>query len=144
MKKNPIVLAIAVTLFAGWLTWLGVQALGAKKPIVVSRAQLATSQYDVEVDLSDGPLPERVVVRRVRWSVDDRPPSGEIRVLNLAGAEGFTGPGTYLVPLLRKGPDYAVAHFPRDPGDPRPVAPSPRIYPATAEVLAQWDEARGR
>ena len=67
MKKSPVVLALAIVLFAGWLTWLGVQALGVKKPVVVSRAQLAVSQFDVEADLEqnpDGTLPKTIIVRR--------------------------------------------------------------------------------
>lgn len=145
MKKNPVVLGIALVLFAGWLTWLGIQALGAKKPVIVSRAQLATSQYDVEVDLPAEPLPHKVTIRNVHWAADDKAPSGEITVRNLASTTGYAGPGTYLLPLVRTGNDFAVAGYPPDPGlvTLQPEA-KPRIYPVSPEILQQWDEVRAK
>src|SRR4051812_4729368 len=111
MKKSPVALAVAVLLFAGWLTWLGIKAVRDSRPIVVSRAQLAVSQYDVEADLvanPDGTLPLGVRVARVRWAADDRKPpqDEEITVVNLAKAQGYRGKGSYLLPLVRyKGRD---------------------------------------
>ncbi len=154
MRKSPVELAVAVLLFVGWLTWLGIQAVRDRRPLVVSRAQLAVSQYDVEVDLAanpDGSLPLGVKVQRVRWASDDRaPPAGEeIAVANLPQTQGYQGPGTYLLPLVRRGKDYAVAGLPLDPGyapphEPLHEPPKPRIYPAAPGVMKQWDEIRGQ
>ena len=152
MKKSPVALAIAVLLFVGWLTWLGIKAVRDRHALVVSRAQLAISQYDVEVDLEanpDGSLPQGVRVVRVRWAADDRKPTQgeEITVVNIDKTQGYQGQGTYLLPLVRyKGRDkeFEVAGLPLDPGyPPLHEPPKPRIYPATPGVLKQWDEIRG-
>jgi hypothetical protein len=147
MKKSPLVLAIAILLFAGWLTFLGIEAMRNRNPMVVSRSQLTLSQYDIEADLDSGSagLPTRITVHSVRWSVDGAKPSGEINVLNLPSVQGYVGPGRYFLPLVRKGNDYEVAKTPGslDPGFlPRESIP-PRIYPDTPEVQRQWNEIRG-
>jgi hypothetical protein len=150
MKKSPVALAVAVLLFAGWVTWLGIQAVRDRQPLVVSRAQLAVSQYDVEVDLSanpDGTLPMGVKVQRVRWAADDKKPAvgDEITVINLPKTQGFQGNGAYLLPLVQyKGreKEFEVAGQPLDPGS-LPRERPPRIYPAAPGVLKQWDEIRG-
>jgi hypothetical protein len=152
MKKSPVALAVAVMLFVGWLTWLGIQALRDRNPIVVSRAQLAVSQYDVEADLQanpDGSLPLGVKVAGVRWAADGQKPAerDEITVVNLNATQGFRGNGKYLLPLVRyKGreKEFEVAGLPLDPGyPPLKEPPKPRIYPVTPGVLKQWDEIRG-
>jgi hypothetical protein len=150
MRKSPAVLAVAALLFVGWVTWLGVQALRDRRPVVVSRAQLAVSQYDVEVELAanpDGTLPASVRVTRVRWSADDRKPAeGEmINVRNLGKAQGYQDPGMYLLPLVRfkdKAAEFELAGLPLDPGNPLQDL-LPRIYPMTEAALKQWDEVRG-
>ena len=148
MRKSPVALAVAVLLFGGWLTWLGYRAWRDRQPVVVSRAQLALSQYDVEVKLSknpDGTLPAGVTVERVRWAADDKKPAekDQIRVSNLPQAQGYQGDGMYLLPLVRRGDEYELAGLPFDPGYPHREPPQPRIYPETPEVLKQWDEVRG-
>ncbi|MCX7700106.1 MAG: hypothetical protein N2039_04455 [Gemmataceae bacterium] len=144
MRRDRVALAVALALFSGWLTWLGWQALRVKRPVVVSAAQLAVAQYDVECDLSSEPLPSEIEVRSVGWSSDGAVPSGRIRVENLRDSRGYAGPGTYLVPLVRRGETYRVAGLPDDPGGrPRPEAEHPRIYPLTAAVRRQWEHLRG-
>jgi hypothetical protein len=147
MKKNPLVLAIAVLLFGGWLGYLGVTALNNKQPTVVSRAQLALSQIDVEADLASDAngLPTHVKVGRVRWAADDAKPDGDITVWNLPTALGYVGPGTYLLPLIRRGKEFELASMPGglDPTDRSKLSAPPRIYPTSPEVLRQWDQIRG-
>jgi hypothetical protein len=147
MKKSPLVLAVAVLLFGGWVTYLGVTALHNKQPTVVSRAQLALSQYDVEADLSAGPqgLSKQVSVKSVRWAADGMKPSGEITVWNLPSAQGYLGPGTYLLPLIRQGREYELAGVPNklDPTRQTDATIPPRIYPDSPEVWRQWDQIRG-
>ena len=147
MKKSPLVLAIAVLLFGGWLAYLGVTALSNKKPVVVSRVQLALSQYDVEVDLTaraEG-LPKHVTVKRVIWAVDANKPVGEINVPNLPSAQGYVGPGIYVLSLIRDGQDFRLAGIPSnlDPASPTRDPLPPRIYPNSSEVMRQWDQIRG-
>ncbi len=145
MKKNPLVLAIAILLFVGWVAYLGVTALHNKQPTVVSRAQLAVSEYDVEADLAvePGGLPTKINVRSVLWAANANKPSGEITVANLPSAQGYVGPGTYILPLIRRGQDYEVVEVPSnlDPGSPvRSPVPQFRIYPKTDEVMRQWSQ----
>ncbi len=147
MKKSPLALAIAALLFVGWMIFLGTQALRKSNPVVVSRAQLMVSQYEVEVDLESpptGPEPQKVKVLSVLYKSDDSPPSGEITVTNLGDTQGFTGPGAYLLPLVKHGDRYEVAGYPDDPGFvPDPKKPlKPRIYPLTDEVRRQHRQIR--
>src|SRR5262245_31427159 len=111
MKKNPIVFWTALVLFAGWMVYLGVQAMRHRRPVVVSRAQLAVAQYDAEIDFSEWPPPVQldsrggvwanVKINKLRWTRDPNGPTGEIKLLTPKEVEGFVGPGTYLVPLVR-------------------------------------------
>ncbi len=146
MKKNPVVLAITVLLFFGWMTVLGYEALRKSKPIVVSRAQMMLSQYEVEVDLESPPTaakPEKVKISRVLYKADEKPPSGEITIANLGQTQGYAGPGAYLIPLVRNGAKYEVAGYPLDPGYPLSKdPPKPRIYPLTEEVRQQHRQIR--
>jgi hypothetical protein len=148
VKKSPIALAIAALLFGGWIAYLGVEASRKSKPVIVSRAQLLAAQYDVEADLDlgpDGKLPESVTVRSVLYGVDQTLPADEITIGNISQAIGYSRPGTYLLPLVRKGKKaYEVATVPLDPGyPPGRDPPPPRIYPLTAEVRLQQQQARG-
>lgn len=145
MKKSPLVLALAALLFIGWMIFLGSQALRKSKPVVVSRAQLLVSQYEVEVDLQSPPSEAaKLQVVSVLYKADDSPPSGEITVTNLGQTEGYAGPGAYLLPLVRHGNTYEVPGYPDDPGFvPDPKKPlKPRIYPLTDEVRRQHRQIR--
>jgi hypothetical protein len=144
MKKSPIVLAVAALLFIGWMIFLGTQALRKSKPVVVSRAQLLASQYEVEVDLPAPPTDgEKVKVLTVAYQSDSSPPGGEITVTNLGHTQGYAGPGAYLLPLVRHGDKYEIAGYPADPGYPALLeAPKPRIYPLTEEVRRQHRQIR--
>jgi hypothetical protein len=149
MKRNPVALAVALLLFGGWVAYLGIQALRERRPVVVSRAQLALSQFDVDADLAPGPdgqLPLRVTVKNVRWAASPDKPTGEIAVANLRKTQGYSGPGTYRLPLVRNDGEYDVAGIPGAPADPgyaRNDVPLPRIYPLAPAVERQWDEVRG-
>ena len=55
----------------------------------------------------------------------DGPVAGrKIEVLNLASCGGFAGPGSYVLPLVKRGSAYQVAVPPLDPGVPVPVEAS--------------------
>jgi len=140
MKKSPVALGVAGLLFVGWLTFLGYQAVRDRHPVVVSRAQLAVSQYDIEADLEANPgkdntLPLSVRVKAVRWEIDNKGPTvgDEITILNLDKVQGYQGKkpkgNVYVIPLVKKGKDYEVAGLPMDPGYPQvKEPPKPRIY----------------
>jgi hypothetical protein len=144
MKRDRRAFGIALLLFVGWLGWLGWKAIRANSPPIVSAAQLAVAQYDVECDLSGEVPAAEIVIKSVRWSIDERAPQGRVQVSNLAQAAGYVGRGTYLVPLVRRGEGFWVAGLPYDPvSRANPGADGPRIYPLSLAVLQQWRELRG-
>lgn len=145
MRRDRWAFGIALSLFVTWVGWLSWQAMHVARPTIVSSAQLAVAQYDVECDLvGNTPSPD-VEIRSVRWSIDQNPPTGRIRIENLKQCQGYVGTGTYLVPLVRRGEGYWVAGLPLDPGGrPNLGSEGPRIYPITPSVLRQWEELRGQ
>jgi hypothetical protein len=158
-------LALIATLFAGWLLYLLYLVLTLPKPddgpvLVLSRPQFLAADLDVvaHVESVNGP----VMVERVLWpeGVKDVQEGQTIKVLNLADCQplprgdgreprpDFRGPGSYLLPLKRLPDSFKVAETLPSPGYPpfrdnRKQAGPPRIYPATAEALAQQRRARG-
>jgi hypothetical protein len=145
VKKSPIALVAAAVLFGAWITYLGVQAARKANPVVVSRAQLLAAQYDIEADLDLQAAPATVKVRSVLYAADGAPPlPEEITIVNFAEVDGYTGPGAYLLPLVRNPKQgYDVARIGLDPGFPMD-RPPPRMYPLSAEVRLQQQQARGR
>jgi hypothetical protein len=151
MKAAYVRLALAVMAFLGWLGYLGY--LVAERPgpgaNVLSRPQILVSDIDVVAVVKQGS--DVVRVKEVLYSGSDeaRALAGkEIKVTNLAdchppGERGnatpdLTADGEYLLPLQEPGPDgkeYRVAPTPPSPGFARGT---PRIYPATHEILAQY------
>jgi hypothetical protein len=134
-------LVLFAGLFVVWIGWLAYLAITATRPIVLSRPQFLVSKLDViaEVHANNGkPAPE-VEVREVHW-----PEKGmndlvgkRIKVVNLSGCEGFTGPGLYILPLVKdKGDEYKVAGIPLSPGF-NPLSSKPRIYPKSPETLRE-------
>jgi hypothetical protein len=164
-------LVLMSVLFAGWMLYLGYlvysRPLAQGRPLVLSRPQVLVSELDVvaEVDSTDPAKPVRI--EEVLYPVGEKSVAvgGEIHVENLTECRSplredeanpppdWTGPGKYLLPLVplhRPAEDgkpcYRVAPTPRSPGYPRPphdTTPGPpRIYPATAQALAQYRDIR--
>jgi hypothetical protein len=135
--------------------WVGGQ------PLVLSRPQLLVSDLDVIARVDDPTKP--VVVVEVLYPKGEQPvrPGEKITVANLDRCRplpldpnqqppaDWTGPGDYLLPLQRwtEGGQthYQVTPTPASPGYPprrgRETGP-PRIYPATKQALAQYNEIR--
>src|SRR5262245_8563822 len=113
MKRSPIALIFFSLLFVGWMIWLGMQALRHRNPVVVARAQLLAAQYDCLAEVSTGTenRPDaNVQVQSVLNNGDGGPAAGQtISVRNLADTQGFSGNGTYVLPLVKRGADYWVA-----------------------------------
>src|SRR5437763_542291 len=112
-------LILAAGLFVAWLgylTFLAIQTthpivqfspFEVKKtgPVVLSRPQLLVATLvviaDVQADASGEPLKE-VEVIEVLWPAPAPvQPDQRLRLSNLVGAEGWRGPGRYLLPLVK-------------------------------------------
>jgi hypothetical protein len=143
---------VCLALFVGWLGYLGY--LVAERPdggrLVLSRPQFLVSDIDVVATVKKGSA--TVTVKDVLYPKDastrERLKGKEIQVTNLedcrppAARPGVTqdvrGDGEYLLPLQDPGPEgkeYRVAVTPPSPGFRHGT---PRIYPATSEVIAQY------
>jgi hypothetical protein len=161
-RLHPAVwrLALLAVLFTGWIGYLFYlvrtrSLTPAGTPLVVSRSQVLVSEIDVvaRVNSLDGP----VTVEQVLWQKDPSHPvrpEDTLLVGNLkdcrpfgrspedtATPADFTGPGLYLLLLHRDQNDvFQVVPVPFSPGYPPPIHKQgqPRLYPATADVLAQY------
>lgn len=149
MRAARIRLIVAVTVFAGWLGYLGFLALGQAKPIVVSRSQLLAATYIVKADpIHEGP--KAIGSVRVRESFGSQPVHEEkIWIDNLAFArlpggkrllEMESGTGTYLLMLERTGAgQYKVVAAPGAASSDIQSQPL-WVYPWNAEVERQIGE----
>jgi hypothetical protein len=139
---------LAVAVFLAWLGWLSYLAITASRPVVVSRPQVLVSTYDVIAEVGDPDKP--VVIKEVLFSADkDTPAVGDtIPVRNLGACHpptsdgsvlDWAGPGQYLLLLHKVGKEYEVVPPPDLTGL---ASGSPRLYPATEEVLRQYHESK--
>ena len=130
-------LAAAACLFTGWLLFLLYLVIVTRDAIVVSRPQILVSQLGVraQIDADDGRPVKSVTVLEVLWpnavkaeltekviELHDLPDLGE--------AQGWTGPGVYLLALNRAPGEKETAYY----LTPLPVMPGfHRTY--TAELI---------
>jgi hypothetical protein len=164
MKAARVRLALTLAVFLAWLGYLGY--LVAERPakrlasdsedgefVILSRPQLLVSDIDVIAQARKGS--DTVTVSQVLFPATDaaRELQGkEIKITNLADCRppgdrkgalpDLSADGEYLLPLQDPGPDgkeYRVAVTPLSPGFHRST---PRIYPATKDVLAQYRQIR--
>ena len=141
MKPSRVRLAVSALLFVGWIGWLAYLAATTTRPVVLSRPQfLAADLYviaDVRANPTDPKVPApQVTIKQVIWpSAAARDLDGKelpVKNLPLSGeAQGWKGPGEYILPLSK---DYQVTAIPRSPGyRPEREGSFPvRIYEATA------------
>jgi hypothetical protein len=143
---------LCLALFVGWLGYLGY--LVAERPdggmLVVSRPQILVSDIDVIAAIKKGS--DTVTVKEVLSANDEslrqRLKGKEILVINLEDCRppaerpgqpaDVRADGDYLLPLQDPGPEgteYRVAMTPPSPGFRHGT---PRVYPATKDVLAQY------
>jgi hypothetical protein len=145
----------AALLFAAWIGWLAY--LVAHRPVVIARTEFLVADLVVvgRVDRLDGPVKVQAVC-----SGDAGKVGQEIPVTNLEHCRAdWTGPGDYLLPLLRTDKGYEVANptgYPeaeqqvpprsRSPGfyTPPGEPPTPHIYPADPQTEAQVEQIFGR
>src|SRR5580692_7890809 len=92
---------VALTLFIGWLGYLGYAALTKSHSPIVSHAQAAATELAVvaDVEAKDDGKPA-IKAKVVESLTPGGPPAGTVLlVLNLPDAHGFEGPGQYLLLL---------------------------------------------
>jgi hypothetical protein len=118
-------LAVAASLFVAWLGYLLLLVLGSRHTIVLSRPQFLVTNLCVVADLTDdgdGKPARTVKIDRVFWS--SRPvdlTGAQLEIANLpdAAAQGYAGPGKYILPLRERspkpGPIYQIAIVPSSP-----------------------------
>lgn len=150
LPRSRLFLTVSAVLFAAWIGWLAYLASTTTRPTILSRPQFLSAQLDVIAQLGekdDHPDPS-VAVAKIAWSRDPalNPPENQsITVANLprvTAKEGWSGPGTYILPLVKDNGGYALAPLGASPGFSASSAP-PRIYTATPETLAQLRQIRG-
>ena len=104
---------------------------------------MLASQYEVVAEVAGGGDDKpagQVTVTEVLFGKDGPAVGQQIEVGNLHECRGFTGPGSYLLPLAKVGNGYIVAVPPLDPGVGTRFPPV--VYPATASVRKQLSEIR--
>jgi hypothetical protein len=143
MKRSRLRLAVAATLFVGWLSWLVYLAATGTDDVVLSRPQFLVANVHVVAKLGGENTPAGdAVVQKVFWDVRGKgklSPGEKIKITNLPECvdQGWMGPGEYILALMSDKDTYRVAPTPRTPGYPHGRnAPAnrpgpPRIYAAT-------------
>jgi hypothetical protein len=156
MNPSVVRLILAAGLFVGWLGYLGWQVLERPtmngRPLVVSRPQVLASTLDVIAEVPD--KSGEVTVVEVLYPDDAPVKAGDrLRVSGIGDAAprrgpedaglpplDWSGPGRYLLPLRAVPGEknrYEVQAIPASPGF-TPLEPTVRIYPATAQAIAQY------
>jgi hypothetical protein len=159
MKPAAVRLLLTGVLFLGWLGYLAFQVwtrplTAAGQPLVVSHPQVLVSELDVVAQVPSDDSPTEVTVEKVLY--DGRgagvQPGDKLRVSNIGACHppgrgpdrvtpppDWSGPGRYLLPLVKRKDGYEVAPIPPSPGyTPEEGAGPPRLYPATAQTEAQY------
>jgi hypothetical protein len=146
MRARALWLIVTAVLFAAWLGWLTYLAATTSHPIVLSRAQLLVSTIDVIADVpgKDGRPADRTTVIEVHWPTygpEQKLVGKTIRVVNLPDCEfKWTGPGRYILPLVKDGDAFRVAAIPPSPGfDTDIQGQQARIYPLSPQTLEQLE-----
>lgn len=142
MKAATVRLIAAAVAFASWIGFLIYLVVMSRDSVVLSRPQFLVSNLHVMAHVEALDSPE-VVVEEVVWPETERDKLTDksIKVINLKDCEGWTGPGTYVLPLLSQGASYRVTPTPRSPGfDPNVKGYTPLIYPATPAARRQLAE----
>jgi hypothetical protein len=130
--------------FLAWLGWLAYLAATTTRPIVLSRPQFIVSELDVIAQLEEkaGRPSPRASVKQIHWpqKAADKFLDQTITVSNLPRAQGWQGPGLYILALVPDGQDYKIAPVPASPGfDPNRKAEEPRIYLWNHQTRAQLE-----
>src|SRR5262245_1750020 len=143
MNNARIRLVVTAVLFLGWIGWLAYLAATTTRPVVLSRPQFLVSTLDVIAQVEGDHPALTVTVVEVHWPPGQEDWKGKvITVINLPACEGWHGPDTYILPLVKDGERFQVASLPTTPGygsSAGALPPRERIYPLTAETRRQLD-----
>jgi hypothetical protein len=146
MRALALWLTVTAVLFATWLGWLTYLAVTTSRPIVLSRAQLLVSTIDVIADVPEmgGRPADQATIIEVHWptaEAEQKLVGKTIRVVNLPDCEfKWTGPGRYILPLVKDGDTFRVAAIPPSPGfDTDMQGQQARIYPLSAQTFEQLE-----
>jgi hypothetical protein len=158
-----VLLIVSGVLLVGWLSWLGYTALTKSRAPIVSRAQAAAATVPVRALLTTGvqdqpsyhvhmeragkvttvfkaqaDRPALVVEVVEKLHPDGPEPGTKIGVRNLPECGGYTGPGEYLLLLVKDDdatlddhPAYKLIGQQRSPGSELADVGQPMIYPWT-------------
>jgi hypothetical protein len=136
MTVARVRLALALLAFFGWLGYLGYAAATKSRGPIVSHARAAAAKTAVVADLTAGP--DGKLPSHVKGTLADKHNENfDGEVVNLPDAQGYTGPGKYLLLLEPLADVYRLVLPPRSPGYEHPSADKPLVYPWTTDVQAQ-------
>jgi hypothetical protein len=133
-------LILASLALVGWLGWLGYTSLTKSHAPIVSHAQAAAATAAVVVELNDDGTKAEVIDQVGNGKTEV--PKGNIEVVNLPGARGFAGPGTYLLYLTATHGGWQIVGQQRSPGNDMNGAGPPIIYPCTDDVRKQAEKLK--
>ncbi len=150
MTGAKVRLAVALAAFLGWLGYLSYAALTKDRGPVVSRAQWAAATYRVVGKVAAGSDGQPLTAVTLTEALGPAGPAANatVEVVDLKAAVRrpdeppqpdatvFSGPGDYLLLLVKDGGKYRIADLPRSPGVEAGVG-RPLIYPWTPAVAAQ-------
>ena len=143
-------LAVATAAFLAWLGWLAYLVFQSRSPVILSRPQFLNATVHAIARLTgDAEKPDaKVKVLEVAWTADEadaKLAATEVPVqdLELVGpAQGWQGPGEYIVPLIGSKAGYRLAPIPPSPGYPGNLGRIYRATPTTREQLAHMPRSR--
>lgn len=149
-------LILAAAALGGWLSYLGYAALTKSHGPMVSHIQAAAAKYAVVADVSAGAegKPSQFVVVAESLGDDVHPPGSRQFVTNISEAQGYDGPGRYLL-LLNEDPvvmmlddgggkvrPHTIVGQQRSPGNDLAGVGKPLIYRWNDDVRKQVEKLR--
>jgi len=147
-------LILAAAAFVGWLGYLGYAALTKDRGPVISRAQAAAATHPVVAEVEAGPDGAPTGKATVVEALSGNSPAKgtALFVTNLPAAQGFDGPGEYLLLLVPDtrphfarpegpiGAPFAIVGQLRSPGNDLSGVGRPFVYRWTDSVRRQYEK----
>lgn len=121
MTFPKVRVVVALLLFLSWLSFLG-YLVSERNAVILSRPQFAVAQAIVVADLQEGS--EAIAIQEIVWcspNVDREAIRKGValpELLSCGKNQGFSGKGTYVIPLVRRDNTFQIAPV-QTPGFPR-------------------------